>query len=80
MEQVVIRLDDPNLLSKKYKLRRAGAYGQSTEVTLPPQLFERESKRLGLSRDEALNLLHAIWRYGNFRGVYLSFEASEEGT
>jgi len=74
MSQVLIRLDDPNLLLKKYRLRKTGAYGSSTEVTIPQEVFDREARRLGLSRDEALDLLQAVWRYGGFRGVYLAFE------
>jgi len=75
MNQIVIRLDDPNMLIKKYRLRKTGAYGSSTEVTIPPEVFDREARRLGLSRDEALETLQAVWRYGNFRGVFLTFEA-----
>ena len=75
MNQIVIRLDDPNLLLKKYRLRKTGARGSSIEVTIPQEAFDREARRLGLSRDEAIETLKAVWRYGNFRGVYLTFEA-----
>lgn len=78
MSQVIIRLDDPNLLSKKYRLRKTGAYGGSTEVTMPQEVVDREARRLGLSRDEALDVLRAVWKYGNFRGIYLVFEEIEK--
>ena len=74
MGQVIIRLDDPNLLLKTYRLRKTGANGGSTEVTIPQEAFEREARRLGLSRDEALDILRAVWRYGDFRGIHLAFE------
>jgi len=77
MRQVVIRLDDPNLLLKKYRLRKTGGYGRSIETTIPQEAFDREAKRLGLSRDEALEILQAVWRYGDFPGIYLAFEVNE---
>ena len=77
MSQIVIRLDDPNLLLKKYRLRKTGAYGGSIETTIPQEAFDREARRLGLSRDEALEILQAVWRYGDFRGIYLAFEMVE---
>ena len=80
MDPVVIVLDDPEMFVKTYRLRKTGADGQSIEVTLPKEVFRREMRRLGLSQDEALKMLNAVWHYGTFRGIYLSFEASEEGT
>ena len=65
---------------KKYRLRKTGAYGRSIETTIPQEVFDREVRLLGLSRDEALDILRAVWRYGDFQGVYLNFEASEEAT
>lgn len=62
---------------KKYKLRRTGAYGRSIETTIPQDAFDREVRRLGLSRDEAMDLLQAVWRYGDFHGIYLAFEEIE---
>ena len=77
MKQVVIQLDDPNMLVKTYKIRRTGYEGRSLETTIPREIFEREARRLDLSFDEALGLLRAVWRYGNFKGSYLVFEAIE---
>ncbi|MBA7655231.1 hypothetical protein ES703_63130 [subsurface metagenome] len=78
LNQVIISLDDPEMFVKSYKLRRTGAGGQTIELTLPKEVFKREVRRLGLSQDEALKLLNAVWHYGPFRGIYLVFEASEE--
>ena len=86
MAQVVIELDDPNMLVKIYKIRRTGYQGYSLETTIPREIFEREARRNDLSFDEALGLLRAVWRYGNFKGSYLAFETvenseeSEDGT
>ena len=78
MSQVVISLGDPDLFVKSYKLRKTGAGGKSIEITLPQEVFRREMRRLGLSKDEALKMLTAVWHYGTFKGIYLSFEEAEE--
>ena len=78
MDPVIISLDDPEMFVKSYRLRKTGAGGKSIEITLPQEVFRREIRRLGLSKDEALKLLTAVWHYGPFHGIYLAFEAIEE--
>lgn len=78
LNQVIISLDDPEMFVKSYKLRKTGAGGKTIELTLPKEVFKREIRRLGLSQNEALKLINAVWHYGPFRGVYLALEASEE--
>ena len=70
-----IRLDDENLIEKRYNLRKTGREGRSIETTIPREVLAREAKRLGLTVEEALHQLDAVWRYDSFRGLLLTFEA-----
>ena len=78
MEKTVIEIND-NALSKRYKLRLTGKNKASIETTIPTEAFEREAKRLGLETvKDAVERLDAVWRFGNFRGLFLSFEPKKE--
>ncbi len=65
------------MLIKKYKIRQTGHAGQSLETTIPREIFEREARRNDLAFDDALIMLKAVWRYGDFLGGHLSFEVVE---
>lgn len=75
---VELKLDDPNLLIKRYKIRLTGARGTSLETTIPKEVFEREAKKLGLTVEEAVKELNAVWRYDGFDGLHLRFEPVED--
>ncbi len=70
----VIRLDDKKVIIKKYKIRQTGKSGATLETSVPREAFEREARRLGLTIEEALEKLEAVWRFNNFHGLHLSFE------
>ena len=76
MKEIV--LDDKECYIKRYQVRQTGKQGASIETTIPREVFEREARRLGLTVDQALNQLEAVWRYGKFRGLLLTFEKKEE--
>ena len=73
-----IKLNDKELIIKRYKIRRTGRHGATLETTIPREAFEREARRMGLTVKEAIKKLDAVWRYGDFPGVFLSFEEREE--
>lgn len=77
MEQT-IRIDERNVIIKRYKVRPTGARGATLETSIPKEAFEREARRLGLTFEEALKKLVAVWRFNDFRGLHLSFEEEEE--
>jgi len=74
-----IEIDDKNVIIKIYSIRPTGKDGASIETTIPKEVFEREARRLGLSVEEALKKLVAVWRYNSFRGLHLSFQLREVG-
>lgn len=76
MEQQ-IKIDDKNVLIKRYKIRTTGKQGATLETSIPREVFEREARRLGLTVEEALAQLEAVWRFNNFHGLHLSFEPKE---
>jgi len=78
MEQT-IKLDDKNLLIKRYKIRPTGKAGATLETSIPREVFEREARRLGLTFQEALKELEVVWRFNHFKGLHLSFEPIEKG-
>jgi hypothetical protein len=69
-----IELNDADVLRKTYKLRRTGDKGSTIEVSIPREVLEREARRQGLTLDEALEKLIAVWRFNSFRGLHLDFE------
>jgi hypothetical protein len=77
MGKKTITLNDNNLLRKCYKIRTTGKNGASIETSIPKEVFEREARRLGLTLEEALDKLQAVWQYDSFAGLFLSFEPKE---
>lgn len=72
-----IELTDKELIIRRYKIRATGKLGASLETTIPREVFEREARRQGLSFEQALKKLIAVWRYNSFHGLHLSFEPKE---
>ena len=70
-------LDDRNLILKRYRIRVTGKNGRTVETSVPREVFEREVRRNGLSLNEGLQKLEAVWRYNSFHGLYLTFEPRE---
>jgi len=69
-----IHIDDKKVIIKKYRVRTTGNQGSTLETSIPREAFEREVRRLGLSFEEALQKLVAVWRFNSFHGLHLSFE------
>ena len=76
----IIKLDDKEVIIRKYRIRPTGREGSTLETSIPKEAFEREARRLGLTVEEALEKLEAVWRFNNFRGLHLSFEPTEKET
>jgi len=76
--QKEIKIDDKHVIIKRYKIRRTGKAGATLETSIPREVFEREARGLGLTYEEALKKLEVVWRFNNFRGLYLSFELIEK--
>jgi hypothetical protein len=69
-----ICLDDNAVIIKKYRVRKTGNEGASLETTIPREVFEREARRLGLTPEDAIKKLLAVWRFNSFKGLHLAFE------
>jgi len=67
-------LDEGEVYIKKYKVRKSGREGRTLETSIPRLTFEREARKRGLSIEEALEELEAVWRFNDFDGLYLNFE------
>ena len=78
LEKQTIRLIDEEVIIKRYKIRTTGNQNASIETTIPREAFEREARRLGLTIEQATEKLLAVWRFNNFQGLHLSFEAKRE--
>jgi hypothetical protein len=76
--ETTICIDDKNILKKSYKLRPTGKSGSTIETSIPREVFERDARRLGLTTEEALEKLVAVWRFNSFHGLHLSFEVKDE--
>lgn len=74
MEKATIELADKDVIIKRYKIRVTGSRGATIETSIPREAFEREARRAGLTIEEALEKLQAVWRFNNFHGLHLSFE------
>jgi hypothetical protein len=77
MENQTIRLSDEKVIIKRYKLRTVGNQKASIETTIPREAFEREARRCGMTTQQALSDLVAVWRFNSFKGLHLSFEKRE---
>lgn len=73
-----IKIDDKDVIIKRYKIRPTGKAGATLETSIPKEVFEREARRLGLTFEEALEKLEAVWRFNDFHGLLLSFEPSKK--
>lgn len=74
MENQTLQLSDEKVIIKRYKVRSVGKQSASIETTIPREAFEREARRCGMTRNQALNELAAVWRFDSFQGLYLTFE------
>jgi len=77
MKDTRIVINEKDVLRKRYSLRTTGREGRSIETTIPPEVIEREARRVGLSVLEYLNLFVAEWSYNDFRGLHLDFVRKE---
>ena len=73
----MIFLDDPFVLIRKCKVRKMGKNDASIETTIPKAVFEREMRILGVDMEDIKDKIYAVWRYGPFKGLHLSFELRE---
>lgn len=76
--ETTIDLNDEKVIIKTYKVRKTGRHGATIETSIPREVFEREARRLGLTFEEAVKQLVAVWRYNSFHGLHLSFEQKKE--
>lgn len=68
-------------LEQRYKLRMAGGRGNERStyvISLPKVAVEREARRLGVRMEDMTEKLIGVWKFGNFRGIYLCFEIVSE--
>ncbi len=74
-----IEINENDVIKKRYKIRRTGApNGRSIETSIPPEVFEREARRYGMTVSEAIEKLRVVWHYNSFSGLHLEFEKKEE--
>ena len=73
----LVKLDDKEVIMKKYALCRVGARRSTIKITLPTEVVEREARRLGISEEEAVEKLLGVWKYNSFDGLHLSFVEKE---
>jgi hypothetical protein len=78
MENETITLSDKKVIMRRYKIRSVGNQKASIETTIPREAFEREARKVGMTTQEALNQLVAVWRFNSFKGLHLSFKKKEE--
>ncbi len=78
-KHALIDIDSVHNIKKRYKIRRSGrAKGSSLETTIPPEAFEREAARHGMTPEEAIDKLTIVWQYNSFPGLHLHFVKKEE--
>ena len=77
-DTIVIDLKN-SIKSRGYKVRKAGRKSGSFEATIPLDVYKREARRRDLTSDELMDQYEAVWHYGDFEGLYLSFEPTEGG-
>ena len=78
MENITISLNDNQVIIKRYKVRQVGNQSATIETTIPKEVFEREARRNGMTLQEALSKLIAVWRFDGFEGLHLSFEMNDK--
>lgn len=67
-----------NSLIKRYKIRSTGRAGCSIETTIPKEVFEREVRKRGITIEEALDSIEAVWHYSDSVGLLLTFEEAKK--
>jgi hypothetical protein len=77
MVKRVIKLDDENMIIRRYCIRPTGKNAATIETSIPKEALEREARRRGLTVQQAINELVAVWRFNSFHGLFLSFEPKE---
>lgn len=76
MEKIEFHEDD--ILEKTYSLRKTGLNGRTVLTGIPPLVINREAKRYGMTRDEAIKKLQAVARFNSFNGLHIIFELKPE--
>lgn len=74
-----ICIANAEVLIKRYKVRATGNAKSTIQTSVPREAFEREMRRLGLTPEEALEKVVAVWKYNSFPGLHLTFELVKEG-
>ena len=69
-----IEIDDRKVIIKRYRIRPTGKNASSLETCIPKEAFERELRKLGLTYEQGIEQLEAVWRFDSFRGLHFSFE------
>lgn len=69
-------LGSRTVYTKRYKVRTVGKH--SLQVVIPREAFEKAARAKDLTFKEAVKKLKAVWRYGEFPGLILTFEEGEE--
>jgi hypothetical protein len=76
--QNIIHLDDKKVIIKKYRVRSSGRKGSTLETSISKEAFGREARRKGLTFEEALDKIVAVWCFNDFGGLHLSFEPAKK--
>jgi hypothetical protein len=75
LREITIR--EGEVLKRTYQVRKTGRRGKSLETTIPREVFDREARRLGLSPEDAVSKVNAVWFFDGFEGLYLFFQLKE---
>lgn len=68
-----ITITEKNALKRRYRLRRTGRQWLSWETTIPPEVVEREARKLGVPLSDFEKYFEAEWLFDNFPGLHLVF-------
>jgi len=68
-KKLIVEID--TLYEKQYKLRKTGEEGFSVSVTIPKLILEYEAKQRGLTIEDLLKEVNAVWKFNHLRGHYL---------
>jgi len=74
-----IVIDPTKTFMKSYRLRKAGGTGSKTiEVSVPPQLIEREARKNDMTVDEFIENFEAVFLFNGLDGTFLKFQRRED--
>jgi hypothetical protein len=73
-----IEIDEKKVYMKRYRVRPTGTCGSTLETSIPREAFERECRGQGLTVEEGLEKLDAVWRFDSFKGLHLTFEPAKK--